>query len=363
MIETFTAKSGALTARVDGIALHSPYDPAREAGRFVEANVGQHAPSAVVVLGEGLGYVSAAVERLYPGVRVIRIFYSNEIMAMGNARDPGASLRGGQGPAWCPGMKDGLNAFLAASLGELDLEGLRLIEWPASARIFPAASRSANESVHRLVQELNGSFATTLAAGRLWMRNAFANFLAIDSTLVGELCPSDRPVLIAAPGPSLENAVSLIAEFRSQVELWALPSSSLLLTDKGLSPDLLVMTDPGYYSLHHVQFSAPLCPLAMPLSAARGAWDLPPVNGQNPPTAPFLLAQPGFFENALLEEAGVQAPLIVPHGTVAATALERGASPNGRPRKSPGSKRRTICCVPLGRLFSCFTTPEMIAQK
>jgi hypothetical protein len=219
-------------------------------------------------------------------------------------------------------MKSGITAFLAASLGELDLEGLRLIEWPPSARIFPAVSRNANESVRQLVQQLNGSFATTLAAGRLWMRNAISNFLAIDSTLVGELCPADRPVLLAAPGPSLEEAAPLIAEVRSRVELWALPSSSLLLHDDGLSPDLLVMTDPGYYSLHHIQFSAPSCPLAMPLSAARGAWDLPWVDKDEFSAAPFFLAQPGFFDKSLLEAAGIRAPLIAPHGTVAATALD-----------------------------------------
>lgn len=313
MIETFTARSGALTARVDGIALHSPYDPAREASRFVEANVGPGIPSAVVILGEGLGYVSAAVESLFPGVRLIRVFYSDEIMTIGKAY---------AADAWFPGMKAGITGFLARSLGELDLEGLRLIEWPPSARIFPAMSRNANESVRQFVQELNGSLVTTLAAGRLWMRNAISNFLAIDSTLVGELCPADRPVLLAAPGPSLEYAVTLIAEVRSRVELWALPSSSLLLHDKGLFPDLLVMTDPGYYSMHHLQFPAPACPLAMPLSAARGAWNLLRSGGQEPAATPFLLAQPGFFEKSLLEAAGVRAPLITPHGTVAATALD-----------------------------------------
>jgi hypothetical protein len=183
-------------------------------------------------------------------------------------------------------------------------------------------SRSANESVRQLVQEQNGSLVTTLAMGRVWMRNAISNFLAIDSILVGELCPADRPVLLAAPGPSLEEAAPLIAEVRSRVELWALPSSSPLLDDRGLSPDLLVMTDPGYYSLYHLHFSAPSCPLVMPLSAARGAWDLPGSGGQESAALPFLLAQPGFFEQSLLEEAGVPAPLIAPHGTVAATALD-----------------------------------------
>ncbi len=330
MIDIFAAKSGALTARVDGIALHSPYDPAREARRFVEANVGPGAPSAVVVLGEGLGYVSAAVESLYPGARVLRIFYSAEIMTAEKARIASAVAQGGagtvasgqSGPAWCPGMTSGIGAFLASSLGELDLEGLRLIEWPPSARIFPAVSRDANESVHRIVQELNGSLATTLAAGRVWIRNAISNFLGIDSMLVGELCPADRPILLAAPGPSLEEALPLIAEVRSRVDLWALPSSCLLLRDRGLSPDLLVMTDPGYYSLLHIEFSAPMCPLAMPLSAARGAWDLPCADGQKSAAAPYILGQPGFFEQSLLEAAAVPAPLIIPHGTVAATALD-----------------------------------------
>ncbi len=322
MIETFTARSGALTARVDGVALHSPYDPVREARRFVEANVGPDTPSAVVILGEGLGYVSAAVESLYPGVRVIRIFYSAEIMTIGNARAAGTAAPGGAAPAWCPGMKAGITSFLAGSFGELDLEGLRLVEWPPSARIFPVLSRTVNQSVRQVVQELNGSLVTTVAAGRLWIRNAITNFLAIDSALVGELCPTDRPVLLAAPGPSLEEAAGLIAEVRSRVELWALPSSSLLLQDRDLSPDLLVMTDPGYYSLHHIQFSSHGCPLAMPLSAARGAWSFSRRGVQEADAAPFLLAQPGFFEKSLLEEAGVHAPLIAPHGTVAATALD-----------------------------------------
>jgi hypothetical protein len=60
----------------------------------------------------------------------------------------------------------------------------------------------------------------------------------------------------------------------------------------------------------------------MPLSAARGTWNLPRPAGQESTTKPFLLAQPGFFEKSLLQEAGVSAPLIAPHGTVAATALD-----------------------------------------
>jgi hypothetical protein len=313
MIEIFTARSGQVTARIDGTALHSPYDPAREAARFVEASLGPDVPSAVVILGEGLGYVSAAVEKLYPGVRTVRIFYSDELM---KAAQPSSAH------SWCPGLKSSITSFLSQRLGELDLEGLRMIEWPASARFFPALSRSANESVRQVVRELNGSFVTTMAAGRLWMRNSISNFLAIDSTLVGELCAANRPVVLAAAGPTLEEAAPLIAEFRAHIELWALPSSTPLLHDRGLVPDLIVMTDPGFYAMYHLHYSAFTCPLAMPLSAARGAWHLPCFAGNESGANVFYLAQPGFFETSLLREAGVSAPLIAPHGTVAATALD-----------------------------------------
>ena len=313
MIELFTAKSGAPSLRIDGIALHSPYDPAREAERFVMESIGGEAPSTIVVLGECLGYVAASAKTHAPHARVIRVIYSQEVFRAG---------QGDSGVAWSPGGELGLLEFLRRQIGELDLEGLRIIEWPPSARLFPSQSRSANQAVRQVVQELNGSFVTTLAAGRRWIRNGIANFLALESTLVGELCVPERPVILAASGPTLEKAIPLIARVRQLVDLWALPSSCLALHHAGLSPDLIVVTDPGFYAMHHLQFTVARCPLAMPLSAARGSWCLPRAAGAHGGASAFLLGQPGFFEHALLKSLGVSAPLMAPHGTVAATALD-----------------------------------------
>jgi hypothetical protein len=313
MIEVFTAKSGAPSLRIDGIALHSPYDPAREAERFVAESIGGESPSTIVVLGEGLGYAAASAETRHPHARVIRVIYSREVFRAGH---------GDSGIAWSPGGELGLAEFLRRQIGELDLEGLRIIEWPPSVRLFPSQSRSANEAVRQVVQELNGSFVTTLSAGRLWIRNGIANFLALESTLVGELCAPERPVILAASGPTLENALPLIARVRPLVDLWALPSSCPALQCAGLSPDLIVLTDPGFYAMHHLRFAAAGCPLAMPLSAARGSWCLPRGARTESGASSFLLGQPGFFEHALLQSLGVSAPLIAPHGTVAATALD-----------------------------------------
>ena len=86
----------------------------------------------------------------------------------------------------------------------------------------------AQENLQQLLLELNGSLVTTMGSGRLWMRNSLANFLAIDSALQGSPCSPRRPVVIAAPGPSLETAAPLLHELRSCFELWPLPSERAL---------------------------------------------------------------------------------------------------------------------------------------
>jgi hypothetical protein len=311
MIEAFTSRSGRPSVRIDGIALHSSYDPVREAERFVEAELAKERPSTVLVLGEGLGYLADAVQRRHPGARLLLIRYTGGIPDL---------IGAGSWPSWHPGVLPGVAGFLRAHLGDLDVEGLRVVEWQPSARLFPEVSRQVNDAVRQVVQELNGSVVTTAAMGRLWIRNSIANFLGFDRVLSGSPCARDRPLLIAAPGPSLEDSASIIAEIRELVDLWALPSSAMCLNESRLIPDLLVMTDPGYYSMHHLHFAGSACPVAMPLSAARGLWSVPARAGQ-PAPRPLLLAQPGFLENQLLDAAGVKAPSIVPHGTVAATAL------------------------------------------
>ena len=78
------------------------------------------------------------------------------------------------------------------------------------------------------------------------------------------------------------------------------------------------MTDPSHWSMLHVHFADPGCPVAVPLSAARGLWR---IRGARP----LLLCQPSFFEQELLAGAGAagdRAPRIAPHGTVAATAID-----------------------------------------
>ena len=308
MVEAFTSRSGDPSVRVNGIALHSPYDPAREASRFLETRRPEGIPSTVVILGEGLGYLARAASERYPAARIVRIHYSPDLL----------SLASGPGAVWHPGSPRGLKSFLRSTLDELDIEGLLVVEWPPSAQAFAKVSRTANEAVRQLAMEMNGSLVTTLSMGRLWIRNAAANFLALSQVAAGRLCAADRPVLIAASGPTLERAAAHVKRIRGSIDVWALPSAMGCLASAGVKPDLIVLTDPGPYTLHHLRYVGSGVPIAMPLSAARGLWDLE----GDPCLPPRLVAQPGPLEQPLLDRAGVSAPLVPPHGTVTATAVE-----------------------------------------
>lgn len=305
MVEPFTSRCGLPSLRVNGVALHSPYDPAAEARRFARESLGTTPASTVVLLGEGLGYLGAAIAEAAPAARLVAVCYSPEVDRLAVSR---------AAAAWNPSSADGLSEFLRRSIGELDVEGLRVVEWPASARLFPEASRQANLAVRAVVRELNGSCVTAAAMGRLWMRCAVLNLVSIAAVVEGDPCGPDRPVVIAASGPTLGRCRHDLARVRDGIDLWALPSAVAALAAAGLHPDLVVLTDPGHWAMVHLHAAGARHPVFMPLSAARGSWRAGlPVR---------LLSQGTLVERDLLAAAGIDVPSIPPHGTVAATALD-----------------------------------------
>ena len=305
MVEPFASRCGLPSLRVDGVALHSPYDPPAEARRFAREALGAEPASTVVLLGEGLGYLGQAIAEAAPGARLVAVCYSADVDRYAVSRAPAS---------WSPASPSTLTDFLRGAIGELDVEGLKVIEWPASARLFPEAARRASLAVRTVVRELNGSCATAAAMGRLWIRSALWNLVGIDDVRRGPPGAHGRPIVIAASGPTLARSLGAISGVRAGIELWALPSAVQALSAAGLAPDLVVLTDPGHWAMVHLHFAGACCPVAMPLSAARGAWRCGvPVR---------LLSQGTMIERDLLAAAGIDAPLAAPHGTVAATALD-----------------------------------------
>ena len=76
-----------------------------------------------------------------------------------------------------------------------------------------------------------------------------------------------HPICIAASGPSLEIVLDDASFPADRLDIWALPSSLPALALRGITPSVIVSTDPGVYaSLHYRGMTAnpdsiSVCPL------------------------------------------------------------------------------------------------------
>ena len=79
MIKIITTHSGYKSVIKNGIALHSHYDPVREAKRFIQNSIKDEKPSLILLLGAGIGYIVSAIRELYPSTKLIAVFYNIDI--------------------------------------------------------------------------------------------------------------------------------------------------------------------------------------------------------------------------------------------------------------------------------------------
>ena len=304
------SRAGALYAEAGGVRIHSAYDPRREARRFIETQMAGPPPSTWVVLGEALGYLTEAIQEHASRARVVRVCYHSRLAGLGDATE------------WTPASSEAIESFFDRALNELEIEGLKIIEWAPSAAAFPREAARAKAALAQVVREMSGSVTTTRAFGLRWARNCLANFLSLNSIADARVPLASalprKVAVVAASGPSLSEALPLLTALRERLLLISLPSSLAALTAMDLRPDLVVATDGGSWaSLHFAQIArlppGRALPVAMPLSAARGAW-----HARGPV---LILTQASLFERELLGASGIAALPIASHGTVAAAAV------------------------------------------
>lgn len=286
----------------DGKRLTSAYDPEREAQRWAEA-VPAESGSLVFVAGDPLGLASAALAAR--GVSAVALLPGRP------ARDQGAPEIPREVLSWAP--EDGpLEAFLANVFETTGPDQVVWQLWPSFERLAPETALAWSRRFRDYYRTVQGSWLTHRRFGpRLW-RNALRNLLEWEHPV--SLVPGDRPLVIAASGPSLDDGLALLAAHRDEFDLWALPSSFETLVRRGLAPDAGVATDGGFYAREHLhRLAGTRVPVLAALSSAPD---------------PVLASLPGLYfsqglpiERGLLTEWGSPWPEVPSQGTVAVTAL------------------------------------------
>jgi hypothetical protein len=251
-LEILQTPSGCPTARVQGTYLHSRYDPTKEARRTVGS---VSAPSAAIVLGFGLGYLTEAFCDQHPDKPVVVIEEKPARFRQALAsRDLRALLARSQ-INWCIGEN------VQAALGRIESLPLR---HPAILRL--AGPHGAKGSgYYRQVETMLASvfdrrkvnINTLRRFGELWVRNLLSNvglFISNPGVRAGEKGFAQIPAVVLSAGPSLEEVLPHLEVFRERCLIVAVDTSYRFCRHLGVEPDFLVTVDPQYWNSRHLDW-------------------------------------------------------------------------------------------------------------
>jgi hypothetical protein len=251
--ELRTAASGRPTLAVGGALAHSARDPEREAARLAESADGD---GPLLLLGFGLGYVAEAAAARRPGRPIVVVEKRPDLLAVAFAsRDLSALLE-------APNLVFLVDAAAAAVAGVLEaFPGKPSV---LTNRALAAAAAAYYADVDRTVASWSSrgevNAATLRRFGGRWVRNLASNLAAVRdipgvAALAGRL--SGLPVLVAAAGPSLDEALPILPDLARRAAVVAVDTSLRAVLGAGVDPDFVLVADPQYWNARHLDRCAP----------------------------------------------------------------------------------------------------------
>jgi hypothetical protein len=250
------AKSGAPTAVLNGVYLHSKHDPIREAERLVHHQLSAEGGSCVF-LGFGLGYHVEAYLRHNPtGTAIVAEPDVQAFAAALQSRDMIRAFPAGRTSLL-------LGTSPEAIMQALERTGARRVEvfqlrsvYQRHANYFDRVGAVIRSYLSRREVNVN----TLKRFGRLWIRNLARNLpILAHARRVHDL--SDRfagiPALLVAAGPSLDQVIPQLPELARRMLIIAVDTSLRACVTAGVSPDFLVVVDPQYWNTRHLDWHRP----------------------------------------------------------------------------------------------------------
>lgn len=306
--------SGHPTATLDGIFLHSRYDPLRDAAIQVEKEI-DPAATVVIILGFGLGYGAEAARTRFPDLPLLIVEPNTEVFRAALSgrdlspllSDRSILLHVGSTPE-----------SLAPLLESLPLGKPSFLRLRPSVENDPAAYRAAEEVVRSWLLRRDININTLSRFGRLWVRNLARNMRSfLDYPGVMSLAGlfKDIPALVVAGGPSLDGISHQLRELSQRLLVISVNTPLKPCLESGVEPDFTVVVDPQYWASRYMDWTA----------SVRGALVVEP--SANPrvfrrPGASFFLCSSLFPLGETLEAAVGEKGKLGAGGSVATSAWD-----------------------------------------
>jgi hypothetical protein len=209
-----------------------------------------------ILIEPALGYLAEALERRFPQAEFIILhcsaFYSNEKLRSlwpGDVENRVAI----KAPSWNPSCKESLENFLDRNIGAAEPAEIRFIEWKPSVNAYGKMCVDLAASTVDCIRRIAAGKNTVRNFGRRWLRNALRNLPLLRNPV--EFHAGMQPILICAAGPSLEDSLPAVAEWkqtRAPPFLIAVSSAAPALLYRQIIPDIIIAVDGGPWALLHL---------------------------------------------------------------------------------------------------------------
>ncbi len=244
-------KQGSPTALLDGIYIHSRFDPIKEAERFIYSEVTKDADY-IIFAGFGLAYHIEAFLKIdsFRELLVVEPDTSFFLQAL-SSRDL-KTIINSERVKFLIGSEPEDCGIILESYPEKVVQLLKLRSvYLKNEKYYIKLDKFIRNYISR--KEINKS--TLKRFGKLWVRNLISNAYQLAGApginRVRDYFPNSPALLIAA-GPSLDNILPHLGELKKRFILIAVDTALRACLKEGVEPDFTVIVDPQFWNSQHL---------------------------------------------------------------------------------------------------------------
>lgn len=240
----FEAKNGTLCCKKNEIALHSPYNPEKEAERFVSTIKCDFSPSFIVITGACLSYCVPFLRNKFPKAKIISIQYSFDFVKTNDLFDKNFVV-------------DNFNSIwsdLLSYIGEEDSNFTLFLSWKPSENAYIEEFKHTWNEIKQFIVTSKNVLATRIFFNKRWLKNTLKFFLYSKNISFEVLKKmQNKAILLVASGPSLQKMIPIIKQQRKNLFILAVSSSVTPLLTHKIKPDACISTDGGFWAKEHLK--------------------------------------------------------------------------------------------------------------
>ncbi len=254
------AKNGALTTSENSLAIHSAYNPQREAEQAAEKNTDTQ-KEIFIFAGIGLGYLPQTCAKKFPQKTFVVLEPDAPHFFAALACLDFEELFKIEKLFFIIGASEEQAASLVENAGGFENAQVFLTNAQAAhaekyfEKFFSLEKQNAQKS------QVNTN--TLERFGTLWLKNSARNLLEMqrlcganiffdEAKYAEKNSLNSLPSVILAAGPSLEKVLPHLAKIKERAILIALDTSLRTVLRAGVEPDFIVLTDPQFQAAQHI---------------------------------------------------------------------------------------------------------------